>query len=57
MKEKTVQVGIFWAVPDEYDGGWNFYEVKKSYPVSAANALGFIDYPIRIITSGMTCEA
>lgn len=45
MKEKTVQVGIFWAVPDEYDGGWNFYEVKKSYPVSAANALGFIDYP------------
>lgn len=45
MEERTVQVGIFWAVPNKSDGGWNFYEVKKSYPISAANALGFIDYP------------
>ena len=45
MEEKTVYVGIFWALPNESDGGWNFYEVKKSYPISAANALGFIDYP------------
>ena len=42
---KMVKVGIFWAVPDKYEGGWNFYELVKSYFLSAANALGFIDYP------------
>lgn len=45
MEEKIVQVGIFWAVPNKSEGGWNFYEVKKSYPINAANSLGFIDYP------------
>lgn len=45
MEERTVQVGIFWAVPNKIESGWNFYEVKKSYPISAANTLGFIDYP------------
>lgn len=45
MEKRTVQVGIFWAVPNKSEGGWNFYEVKKSYPISAVNALGFIDYP------------
>ena len=44
MEERTVQVGIFWAVPNKIESGWNFYEVKKSYPISAANTLGFIDY-------------
>lgn len=42
--EKMIEVGIFWAVPDKYEGGWNFYEIKKTYPISAANSLGFIDY-------------
>ncbi|MCH5158676.1 MAG: hypothetical protein J1F33_05730 [Clostridiales bacterium] len=42
---KMIKVGIFWAVPDKYEGGWNFYEVVKSYELSAANSLGFIDYP------------
>ncbi|MCH5156235.1 MAG: MBL fold metallo-hydrolase [Clostridiales bacterium] len=42
---KLIKVGIFWAVPDKYEGGWNFYEVVKSYELSAANSLGFIDYP------------
>lgn len=41
----TVQVGIFWAVPDKCSGGWSFYVVKKAYPVSSANYFGFIDYP------------
>ena len=46
MKEsKFVNVGIFWAVPDKYEGGWNFYEIIKSYELSAANSLGFIGYP------------
>lgn len=44
MKEKCVYVGIFWAVPAD-GGGWNFHEVKKSYPLSNASSLGFIDYP------------
>ena len=43
MEEKIVQVGVFWAVPNA--SGWGFYEVKKAYPVSSADALGFIDYP------------
>ena len=42
---KMIKVGIFWAVPDKYEGGWNFYEVVKEYEPSAANSLGFIDYP------------
>lgn len=45
MEEKLVYVGIFWAVPDKPEGGWSFYEIKKSYPKSFANSLGFIDYP------------
>lgn len=40
-----IKVGIFWAVPNKYEGGWDFYEVIKSYELSAANSLGFIDYP------------
>ena len=43
--DKMINVGIFWAVPNKYEGGWNFYEIKKTYPLSAANSLGFIDYP------------
>ncbi len=43
--DRMINVGIFWAVPDMYEGGWNFYEIKKTYPISAANVLGFIDYP------------
>lgn len=43
--EKMINVGIFWAVPNEYEGGWSFYEIKKTYPLSSANSLGFIDYP------------
>ena len=42
---KLIRVGIFWAVPNTWDGGWNFYELVKSYELSAANSLGFIDYP------------
>lgn len=42
---KLIKVGIFWAVPNTWEGGWNFYEVVKSYELSAANSLGFIDYP------------
>ena len=42
---KLIKVGIFWAVPNTWDGGWNFYELVKSYELSAANSLGFIDYP------------
>ena len=42
---KLIKVGIFWAVPNTDDGGWNFYEIVKSYYPSAANFLGFIDYP------------
>ena len=45
MKEKLVNVGIFWAVPNKWEGGWSFYEVKKTYQLSDANSLGFIDYP------------
>lgn len=45
MKENMVNVGIFWAVPNKWEGGWSFYEVKKTYPLSDANSLGFIDYP------------
>lgn len=45
MEDKLVQVGIFWAVPDDLEGGWYFYEIRKAYPLSAANTLGFIDYP------------
>lgn len=41
----TVQAGIFWAVPEKEKGGWGFYVIKKAYPVSYANASGFIDYP------------
>lgn len=40
-----IKVGIFWAVPDKYEGSWDFYEIIKSYELSAANSLGFIDYP------------
>lgn len=40
-----INVGIFWAVPNTFEGGWNFYEIKKAYPTESANALGFIDYP------------
>ena len=43
--EKLVYVGIFWAVPDTANGGWNFYVLNKHYPLSSANTLGFIDYP------------
>lgn len=43
--DKLINVGIFWAVPNKYEGGWNFYEIKKTYPISVANTLGFIDYP------------
>ena len=43
--DKLINVGIFWAVPNKYEGGWDFYEIKKTYPISVANALGFIDYP------------
>lgn len=46
MEEKWVYVGIFWAMPSimgEY--GWEFCEIRKKYPLSAANDLGFIDYP------------
>lgn len=42
---KLIKVGIFWAVPNTWEGGWNFYEVVKSYELSAANSFGFIDYP------------
>lgn len=42
---KLIKVGIFWAVPNTFEGGWNFYELVKSYELSAANSLGFIDYP------------
>lgn len=42
---KLIKVGIFWAVPNTWEGGWDFYEVIKSYELSAANSLGFIDYP------------
>lgn len=45
MEEKLVYVGIFWAVPDKENGGWYFYEVKKTYPINYANSLGLIDYP------------
>ncbi len=40
-----INVGIFWAVPNTYEGGWDFYEIKKTYSVNSAHALGFIDYP------------
>ena len=40
-----INVGIFWAVPNPYEGGWNFYEIKKAYTEADANFLGFIDYP------------
>ena len=42
---KMIKVGIFWAVPNTDEGGWNFCELIKSYELSAANSLGFIDYP------------
>lgn len=42
---KMINVGIFWAVPNKYEGGWDFYEVKKTYTEADANSLGFIDYP------------
>ncbi len=42
---KMINVGIFWAVPNKYAAGWVFYEIKKVYPITDANALGFIDYP------------
>lgn len=45
MGAKIIQVGIFWAVPDKENGGWSFYEAKKTYPTNCANSLGFIDYP------------
>ena len=42
-QDRLVQVGIFWAI--RANGNWNFCEIKKSYPLSSANSLGFIDYP------------
>ena len=42
---KMINVGIFWAVSNKYAAGWVFYEIKKVYPITDANALGFIDYP------------
>lgn len=49
MEEKFIRVGIFWAIPNREEGGWDFRVCQKSYPFSAAkglaNSLGFIDYP------------
>ncbi len=49
MEENYVRVGIFWAIPNREEGGWEFRVCQKSYPFSAAEALanpvGFIDYP------------
>ena len=49
MEEKWVYVGIFWAIPskevDLYGKRWDFIEEKRLYPVSGADANGFIDYP------------
>ena len=47
--EDFIRVGIFWAIPDRENGGWEFRVCQKSYPSSAAKQLassvGFIDYP------------
>ena len=49
MEEKWVYVGIFWEIPskevDLYGKRWDFIEEKRLYPVSGADANGFIDYP------------
>lgn len=49
MEREFVRVGIFWAIPDEEEGGWKFEAYQKSYPFSAAkqlaNEAGLIEYP------------
>ncbi len=49
MEENYIRVGIFWAIPNREEGGWDFRMLQKSYPASAAeqlaNPVGFIDYP------------
>ncbi len=49
MEELFVRVGIFWAVPNKEEGGWEFRTRQKSYPLSSAkelaNPVGFLDYP------------
>lgn len=45
MKEEFIYVGIFWAVPDKHENEWTFYTIKKSYPLTSANSIGFINYP------------
>ena len=39
-----IKVGIFWAVPDKVFGQ-SVLEVHKTYCISEANSLGFINYP------------
>ncbi len=49
MEANFIRVGLFWAIPNRDEGGWDFRVRQKSYPASAAkglaNAAGFIDYP------------
>ena len=44
MEKKTVQVGIFWAVPDEIFGQ-EIVEFHKSYDIAEKNSAGFVCYP------------
>ncbi len=49
MEENYIRVGIFWAIPNREEGGWDFRILQKSCPASAAeqlaNPVGFIDFP------------
>lgn len=45
MKEKLVNVGIFWAVPNKWEGGWSFYiddEALKTYRKESEDNMKFV---------------
>lgn len=45
MKEKPVNVGIFWAVPNKWEGGWSFYiddEALKAYRKESEDNMKFV---------------
>ena len=48
-EEKFIRVGIFWAIPNREEGGWEFRVLQRSYPSSSekelANSVGIIDPP------------